>query len=77
MGEATSGEEAIQVVQETRPDVVMMDMKMQGWTDWKPPPPGAESTRHKVLIMTMYEDGALVKEYMRAGASGFIHQTRG
>ena len=77
VGEATSGEEAIQVVQQTNPDVVLMDMKMQGMD-------GLETTRRlvqinpasKVLIMTMYEDGALMKECIRSGASGSSSNAR-
>jgi len=73
VGEATSGDEVFQVVQETHPDVVLMDMGMQGMD-------GLEATRQlvqnfpgiRVLIMTMYEDSALVKECIRAGATGYI-----
>ena len=73
VGEATSGDEALQVVQDLNPDVVLMDIAMEGMN-------GIEATRRlvekhpgvRVLILTMYEDGALVKESIQAGARGYI-----
>ncbi len=32
---AASGEAALAVAQETRPDVLLVDVLMQGWTDWR------------------------------------------
>lgn len=73
VGEATSGEEALNVVQETKPDVVLMDLAMPGMD-------GLEATRRlvqmvpniRVLVMTMHEDSELMKECVRAGAKGYI-----
>lgn len=73
VGEATSGEEALKVVQETQPDVVLMDLAMSGMD-------GLEATRRlvqmvpgiRVLVMTMHEDSELMKECVRAGAKGYI-----
>lgn len=73
VGEATNGEEALNVVQQTQPDVVLMDLAMTGMD-------GLEATRRlvqiqpniRVLIMTMHEDSELMKECVRAGAKGYI-----
>lgn len=73
VGEAASGEEAFRVAAERRPDVVVLDVSMGGVG-------GIEATRMikekvprtHVLILTVHEDGALLREAFRAGASGYI-----
>lgn len=73
VGEATSGEEAMCAAAELHPDIVLMDISMPG-------PGGLETVRHlkgtapdaRVLILTMHEDSAMIQEYLRAGASGYI-----
>ena len=73
VGEAVDGEEAIREAQLTRPDVVLMDVRMPG-TD------GVAATRRlretvpdtAVLVLTMYDDDATVFTAMRAGARGYL-----
>ncbi|HET9420030.1 MAG TPA: response regulator transcription factor [Nocardioides sp.] len=73
VGEAVDGEEAIKEAQLTRPDVVLMDVRMPG-TD------GVAATRRlretvpdaAVLVLTMYDDDATVFTAMRAGARGYL-----
>jgi two-component system, NarL family, response regulator NreC len=73
VGEATSGEEALRIAAERRPDVVLLDVSMPGVG-------GIEASRMikerlprtQVLILTVHEDGALLREAIRAGASGYI-----
>jgi two-component system response regulator NreC len=73
VGEGTSADQAVQFVQELRPDIVLMDIGMPGLNP-------LEAVRQitsthpdtRVLMLTMHEDSALVQEYMRAGASGYI-----
>jgi len=72
-GEATSGEEAIALVVQAQPDVVVMDLQMPGVT-------GIEATRRileespqaGVLVVTMFEDDYSVFAAMRAGARGYV-----
>jgi DNA-binding NarL/FixJ family response regulator len=73
VGEAVDGEEAVREAQLTRPDVVLMDVRMPG-TD------GVAATRRlretvpdtAVLVLTMYDDDATVFTAMQAGARGYL-----
>ena len=75
VGEAANGDEAVGMVQEMRPDVVLMDIRMPGLD-------GLEATRRivankelagvRVLILTTFEVDEYVFEALRSGASGFV-----
>jgi two-component system response regulator NreC len=73
VGEATNGSEALKIVEELKPDVVLMDVAM-------PILGGLEATRRiskdfpntKVLIITQHDDKEYVFPVLEAGASGFI-----
>ncbi len=75
VGEASNGEEALAVVLDTRPDVVMLDVRM-------PLMDGLEAARRisastsesttKILMLTTFDLDEYVFEALRAGASGFL-----
>jgi RNA polymerase sigma factor (sigma-70 family) len=74
VGEATTGHEAIEAVRRTRPDVVLMDIRMPGMD-------GLEATRRilaaggdgpRVLMLTTFDLDEYVYAALTAGASGFL-----
>lgn len=73
VGEAANGEEAVDLAQRLKPDVVLLDVEM--------PVMGARealehlarlSPRPRVIIVTMYENTRLVRELLAAGASAYL-----
>jgi DNA-binding NarL/FixJ family response regulator len=73
VGEASDGEEAVEVSLREHPDVVLMDLSM-------PKLSGIDATRRiteaekdsKVLVLSMHESPGYVEEVLRAGASGYL-----
>ena len=73
VGEAATGEEAIERARELTPDVVFMDVRMPGMD-------GIEATRRirdaapntKVILITIDESRGAVAEAIQAGVSGYL-----
>jgi PAS domain S-box-containing protein len=73
VGEASTGEEAVQLADLLQPDVVLMDMHMPGWN-------GAESTRRimkarpstVVIGLSVHTDPSIAQSMLDAGAVAFM-----
>ncbi|MBK8049104.1 MAG: response regulator transcription factor [Anaerolineales bacterium] len=73
VGEAGSGEEAVQLVQRLRPDVILMDLKMPGMD-------GVAATRAvrekcpscHVIVLTSFAEDGIVQGALQAGATGYL-----
>ena len=73
IAEASGGVEALELVKKLQPEILVLDLSM-------PDMDGISVTRQlkelhlitRVLILTVHEDEALLKEAIQAGASGYI-----
>ena len=73
VGEATGGYETIELVTKTKPDILVLDISM-------PDLDGIAVTKKivsekpgvQILILTIHEDKALLREALKLGASGYI-----
>ena len=76
VGEASTGEEALERIEGWLPDVVIMDLLMPGGID------GIEATRRvrsitphtQVVVLTAYADDVRVVASLRAGAIGYVRK---
>ncbi|MEK4629352.1 MAG: response regulator transcription factor [Solibacillus sp.] len=74
VGEASDGEEAIQLAYQTSPDVILMDISIPNGID------GFTATKEikknlpeiKIIILTMHNEVAYIQQAIEIGADGYI-----
>jgi two-component system, NarL family, response regulator DegU len=77
VGEAADGSETLTLIEETRPDIVLLDIRM-------PEMDGLEAARRirdtypdvGVIMLTAYDDRQFVVEAVRSGARGYVLKAR-
>lgn len=75
VGEAASGEEAVEVAASLSPDVILMDINMPGIT-------GIEATRQitsansavRVILLSTYAESDLPADALASGAVAYVHK---
>ncbi|NEW52443.1 response regulator transcription factor [Nocardia cyriacigeorgica] len=80
VGEATNGAEAVELARTTRPDVVLMDIRMPRVDGIRTTGRIAETSgleQVRVLILTTYDTEDNVFDALEAGASGFLLKDAG
>jgi two-component system, NarL family, response regulator NreC len=78
VGEAATGQASVEVVRETKPDIVLMDVSL-------PDEEGTETARRlmsefpllKVLMVSAFSDADFVNRSIAAGASGYVVKSSG
>lgn len=75
VGEAADGEEALKLIEEKNPDVVLLDIKMpkkdglEVLSEMK-----AKGMKAKVIVLSSFDDFAYVKNAMKLGAVDYFHK---
>lgn len=73
VGEAEDGEKAIEIARQTKPDVILLDMRMPKINGLDAIPKlKAASPKSRILVLTSFAESEMVYQTIKAGALGFL-----
>ena len=73
VGEASDGVETIKKAQETRPDIILLDLNMPQMDGLTALPKLKEAVpESRILILTMHDDVNYLRQALESGASGYV-----
>ena len=73
VGEAKDGIEALKLVKDTKPDVLILDIRMPRQTGLETIPLVREAVPEvRILVLTSFDEGETVYQAVKAGAKGFL-----
>ena len=73
VGEAENGEQAVQITRKTKPDVILLDMRMPKMGGLEAIPKIKEvSPNSRILVLTSFAESDMVYQSVKAGALGFL-----
>lgn len=73
VGEASSGNEALQLLEHAKPDVLIVDLMMSGVTGLEVIRQARQiSPETRVIVFSMYSDEGYIMEAMKNGARGYV-----
>lgn len=75
IGEAADGESGVRLVQQTRPDVVLMDIRMprvDGLAATRQIVRDAQLNGTRVVVLTTFDEDEQIHEAIRSGAAGYL-----
>jgi DNA-binding NarL/FixJ family response regulator len=72
-GEATTGDEAIEMAETTSPDLILLDLQMPGKSGFDVAREIRASSPHiHILVVTLFQDDESIFAALRAGARGYL-----
>jgi DNA-binding NarL/FixJ family response regulator len=75
VGEASTGEEALEKAKSLKPDVVVMDLSMPGMGGLEATRQISELGQARVLVLTMHSEEEYLLPVLEAGGSGYVKKT--
>lgn len=72
VAEASDGREAVEKAKRVQPDVTILDLRMPGLNGLEAVREILKSVPTKVLILSMYDSDALIRQTLEAGAQGYL-----
>jgi len=76
VGEASTGSDALRLVQELRPDVLLLDMEMPGGKGIQVVHElRTKNTPISIIVLSACDDEYFIREILQAGADEYLHKS--